>query len=48
MLMTDQPAFTSPITGELLDGRRDVREHEARHGVSQVGTDIKPPRKGDQ
>lgn len=33
--------FTSPINGELITSRSQLREHERRHGVKQCG-DYKP------
>lgn len=42
-VMRDQAPFTSPVTGETIDGRTQLRDHERRHGVQQVGTDIKGP-----
>lgn len=42
-VMRDQPGFHSPINGEWLEGRADIRRHEHEHGVTQVGNDVKPP-----
>ena len=42
-IMRDQAGFRSPIDGSWVEGRAAVREHERRHDVRQVGTDIKPP-----
>ena len=44
-VMRDQPGFRSPIDGTWLEGRADIRRHEREHGVTQVGNDIKPPRR---
>ena len=33
--------FTSPIDGERIASAKQLREHETRHGVKQVGNDFK-------
>lgn len=33
--------FVSPIDGSVLSSNRDIREHEKKHNVVQVGNDLK-------
>lgn len=40
--MPDLAEFTSPINYERITSRSQLREHERRHGVRQVGSDLKP------
>lgn len=51
---TDRPAFhvirdlepyKSPITDEVIGGRRQHREHMAAHGVIEMGNEKPKPRK---
>lgn len=37
-------AYASPITGEVIEDRRQERDHMARHGMVHTA-DIKKPRK---
>lgn len=43
-VMRDQPGFNSPIDGTWLEGRKDIREHERKHNVTQVGNDVRGPK----
>jgi hypothetical protein len=38
-VMGDIRAFRSPIDGSVIASRSQLREHERRHGVRQVGND---------
>ena len=38
-IMVDRAPVVSPIDGSVIGSRRDVREHEKKHGVVEVGTD---------
>ncbi|MCY3569311.1 MAG: hypothetical protein OXH38_11830 [Chloroflexi bacterium] len=40
-----QDAFRSPVDGSMITSRRDLRAHNARNGVRQLGNDRMPPRK---
>ena len=52
-LITDIPpeqAFVSPVDGSLITSRTELREHNARNGVTDVGNDPayrhpKPPKR---
>jgi hypothetical protein len=33
--------FVSPIDGTVISSKREVREHEKKHNVIQVGNDLK-------
>lgn len=33
-------SFVSPIDGTILSNKHDVREHEKKHGVVQIGNDL--------
>jgi hypothetical protein len=39
--------FKSPIDGTEISCNRGLRQHERKHGVRQVGTDLKPMEKKD-
>ena len=36
MIITDTPAFKSPIDGKIVEGRVARKEHMKRHGVREV------------
>ena len=38
-IVRDVDPFLSPIDGSVIGGRRDLREHEKRHNVRQLGND---------
>ena len=38
-IVRDVDPFLSPIDGSVIGSRRDLREHEKRHNVRQVGND---------
>lgn len=38
-VMSDIEPFQSPIDGTVITSRSQLREHEQRHGVRQVGND---------
>ena len=40
MVMGDIPAYKSMITGEMIEGRKQHREHLKTHGCVEVGNDI--------
>ena len=40
MVMVDIPAYKSMITGEMIEGRKQHREHLKTHGCVEVGNDI--------
>jgi len=40
-----QNAFQSPVDGSMITSRRELREHNRRNGVEQIGNDRRPPRK---
>lgn len=42
-LISDIQPFRSPIDQTWITSRAQVREHERKHGVRQVGNDIPPP-----
>lgn len=39
----DLKSFISPLDGKEISSRSQLREHEARHNVRQVGNDLKLP-----
>jgi hypothetical protein len=39
--MPDITSFVSPIDYTLITSRSQLRDHEKRHGVKQVGSDLK-------
>lgn len=41
-VMSDIKEFQSPIDRTWVTSRSGVREHEKKHGVKQVGSDLKP------
>ena len=41
-VMSDIQAFQSPIDRTWITSRPQVKEHEKRHNVVQVGNDLKP------
>ena len=41
-VVPDLTPFISPIDGKEITSRSGLREHEKRHGVFQIGTDLKP------
>lgn len=41
-VMGDIKAFQSPIDRTWITSRPQVREHEKKHNVRQVGNDLKP------
>ena len=38
-IIHDVEPFFSPIDGSIIGSRRDLREHEKRHNVRQLGND---------
>ena len=38
-IIHDVEPFFSPIDGSIIGSRRDLREHEKRHSVRQLGND---------
>ena len=38
-IIRDVDPFQSPIDGSIIGSRRDLREHEKRHNVRQLGND---------
>lgn len=43
-VMSDTTEFVSPLDFKtVITSRSQVRDLERRHGVRQVGTDLKPP-----
>lgn len=40
-VMSDISEFQSPIDGAWITSRSQLREHERKHGVRQVGNDLK-------
>jgi hypothetical protein len=38
-IIHDVDPFQSPIDGSIIGSRRDLREHEKRHNVRQLGND---------
>lgn len=42
-VMKDETPGRSPIDGTWLTSRSHIREHEKRHNVVQVGTDLTLP-----
>jgi len=38
---TQFESFVSPVDGSEISCKRSLREHERKHGIRQVGTDIK-------
>jgi hypothetical protein len=38
-IIRDVDPFKSPIDGSIIGSRRDLREHEKKHNVRQVGND---------
>lgn len=41
-VVTDLPEHTSPVTGEVLGGRRDRREHMKRYDLREVEPSERP------
>ncbi len=41
-VMPDLKPFISPIDGKEITSRSGLREHEKRHNVFQIGSDLKP------
>ena len=39
-IIGDIKPYRSMITGEMIDGRRDHKEHLKKHGVVEVGNDF--------
>lgn len=44
-IIPDIDAFQSPVDGSMITSRRELREHNRRNGVEQIGNDRPPPRK---
>ena len=40
-IINDIKEFVSPIDGSIISSRASLREHERKHGVRQVGDDLK-------
>ena len=38
-IVRDVDPFQSPMDGSIIGSRRDLREHEKKHNVRQVGND---------
>lgn len=38
----DIAPFVSPVSRTMITSRSELREHNKRHGVFQVGSDLKP------
>lgn len=42
-IIQDITPFKSVVNGQWITSRAELREHEKRYNVKQVGNDIKPP-----